>query len=334
MKFPAAVALSVILTMGAACDAVQAPAVIPTLMQLPTDTPTATASPPAPTADAATELPQPSAIDATATDGAVRATWTPTETATALPLPTETPTVTPSLTITPTPTYTPSATFTPSATPTASPEPRALSGLIELALRATILPATVVAPPVMQSPLIQPPPQLIAPGIMPSPVRAACPVAPGGSFGALYQGDGTVANLLGCPVGGKYTLVTAVQMFERGGMLYISGQPGAIYALFSDGRFQRFDDTFVEGVDPERGAESPPVGLVAPVRGFLKVWQSSPTVRAALGWGVTEEAGNESRLLNFERGRMIYLPQRNQTVVLVDDPGGASGNWRMLQGGA
>src|SRR5690606_31559392 len=154
------------------------------------------------------------------------------------------------------------------------------------------------------------------------------------SFGALYVSDAAIAGLLGCPVGSEYRLVTAVQMFERGGMLYISGQPGVIYALYSDGRFQRFDDTFVEGVDPEHGSESPPVGLVAPIRGFLKVWQSNPPVRAALGWGITEELGNESRLLNFERGRMVYLPQRDQTVVLIEDPGGVSGSWRMLQGGA
>jgi hypothetical protein len=32
----------------------------------------------------------------------------------------------------------------------------------------------------------------------------------------------------------------------------------------------------------------------------------------------------------FDRGRAIFLPQRGETYLLNDDPGGATGAWRTL----
>lgn len=307
-----------------ACGPDGLPVVVPTLMDLPTQT----AAPPTLTPDVAL----PSSNTALPTDSPVVPTDTPTATATVLTItvtatqpPTETPSVTPSLTITPTPTYTPSATWTITPTYTPTEPPSALSGLVALALQATVLPQAI-APPV------QPQPQPLLPQ---APVAAAPPCAspPAGSFGIVYASDPTNAALLGCPLSGEYSVITAVQTFERGMMVYVSGQPGVIYALYTSGTFRRYTDTFVEGVDPEQSGESAPPGFLVPIRGFLKVWTSNPDVRAGLGWAITEEAGHESRVLQFERGRMIYLPQRNQTIVLGEDAGGETGTWRAVQGG-
>lgn len=304
-------ALPVLLLLLAACGPGTGPAVVPTLMAFPTDAPPTTT--PVVTASR-TPLP----------------TWTSTVTPSATPTssptdpPSQTPTVTPSLTITPTPTFTPSATFTVTPTPTPTEEAQALSGLVALAMRATILPATF-APPNQGLPQ----PATTAPLAPPS-----CGSLPTSGFLSLYASDQTLAAQLGCPAGSDYNVVTAVQTFERGMMVYVSGQPGTIYALFNNGAFRRYTDTYTAGADPETSGETPPAGFLTPLRGFLKVWSSYPDVRANLGWGITQEAGNESRVLQFDRGRMIFLPQRNQTVVLLETAATDTGTWRVLSGGA
>jgi hypothetical protein len=285
-------------------------------MQLPTDLPTNTpdsSASPTPLAtwtETATLLPS--------------ATDTPTMTPTGTLPPTLTPTVTPSLTITPTPTYTESSTPTITPTPTPTEAPRALNGLIALALQAT-----VIAQPTV--PLVQ---QLVQPVVpQPGQVTAICANPPTGGFGVPYASDPALASQLGCPIGSETSAITAVQAFERGMMVYVSGQPGTIYALFNTGAFRRYTDTFIEGADPERSGETAPTGLLTPVRGFLKIWSGNPDVRSNLGWAVNDEAGNESRILQFERGRMIYLPQRSQTLSLLETPGSDTGTWRVIQGG-
>jgi hypothetical protein len=95
-----------------------------------------------------------------------------------------------------------------------------------------------------------------------------------------------------------------------------------------DGRFRRFDDTWAPGIDPEGGGETPPLGLIEPKRGFGKVWRLFPDVRSLLGWAINEEVGGTASTLPFERGRAIALPQRNETILLIDDPGSQMGTWR------
>ena len=310
--------LPVLLLLCAACGPGGVPAVVPTLMELPTD------PPPTATPDATlTRTPLPT-WTSTVTPSA-SPTPTATLAATLVPTATATPSVTPSLTITPTPSLTASATWTVTPTPTPTEPAQALSGLVELALRATILPATF-APPNQTLP--------IAPATAPVAAIPSCASLPTSGFLTPYLSDPALAAQLGCPAGTDFNAVTAVQTFERGMMVYVSGQPGTIYALFNNGAFHRYTDTYSAGADPETSGETPPAGFLTPLRGFLKVWNTHPDVRGNLGWAITEEAGNESRLLQFERGRMIFLPQRNQTVALLETAGADTGAWRVLAGGA
>lgn len=115
-------------------------------------------------------------------------------------------------------------------------------------------------------------------------------------------------------------------------MVYVQGSPGSIYVLTLDGRFRRYDDTWVSGVDPESWGGVPPLGLIEPKRGFGKVWHNIPEVQALLGWGINEEAGATSSLLPFDHGRAITLPQRGDTILLIDDSGGQTGMWRSMPG--
>jgi hypothetical protein len=291
--------VSIILLMAAcSAGAPQGAANLPTLAQFPTATMTETSPPTLP------------------------ATFTLTPTDTDTPTPTFSPTlsVTPSATITETATATPTdtATFTP-----APPDNEAINLLVELAVQATILPPDFLA--------------AITPGVVQvvTPPSVTCPFPPPGGFGAVYLADATLAQQIGCAVGQPPVAVSAnsaSQLFERGSMIWLQGAPALIYALFNSGRFQRFDDTYNPSADPFTGGETPPSGLREPVRGFGKVWRQYPNVRGDLGWALTDETGGSATVLRFDRGQMLYLPQRGEILALVEDAGGLTGSWRSFAG--
>jgi hypothetical protein len=80
----------------------------------------------------------------------------------------------------------------------------------------------------------------------------------------------------------------AFQAFERGYMIWLASNQ--IYVLFNGGAWDLYHDAYVEG-ETIPIAETPPQGLVAPVRGFGKLWSRYPAVRQGLGWGLQEEQG-------------------------------------------
>ncbi len=332
-----------LLILLAACSATPT-VVVPTLQVLPSLTPSPTLAP----SDLPTLTAPPSATTVPSS--------TASETATLVPTNTETPTLTPSLTFTPsntvteTPTATETASFTPSltitntVTPTpspsftASPELDSLGMLALLSERATVLPPEMLYNPPTLTAVAYAAQTLVAASSAPAPPADAglatlpppnvvCAAPPPD---ALSAADPALTGSLGCPTGQVFTTTTAVQSFEHGSMIYVQGSPGSIYVLTLDGRFRRFDDTWVSGVDPETGGETPPLGMIEPKRGFGKVWRANLDVRGSLGWGITEEEGASSALLLFERGRAVFLPQRGETYLLIDDPGGATGSWRTL----
>lgn len=287
-----------VLTACAGNPVPQAAADLPTLAELPTLTATETGAP-----------------SATPT-----ATLPATHTQTATITPSATASVTPSVTITDTPSR------TPTSTPSPTPRQGALFLLAQVAENATVLPQEFRAPGV--TPL--PTGASQSPLPIGTPLPVTCSELPPGGFGIIFFGTPSLAASIGCPSGAVTTSDSAVQPFEHGAMIWMGG--GAIYALYNDGRFQRFDDTFDPAVDPDSGGEVPPAGLVEPVRGFGKVWRSYPDVRSGLGWGNAPEIGGSAALQRFERGWMIDLSQRSDIVVLAEDPGGQSGTWQSHSG--
>ncbi len=161
-----------------------------------------------------------------------------------------------------------------------------------------------------------------------------CPTIPGGAIGVLVQSDPSIAGAIGCPLAAAATTASsAYQPFQNGVMIWISSlgthpQP-VIYALFSNGTYQRFNDTFAEGIDPESGGAVPPPGLLEPVRGFGKVWRENQAARDTLGWALTTEAGGTAEILRFERGEIIRVPQAGQTYIMIT---GAPGTWSARTG--
>jgi len=250
---------------------------------------------------------------------------TATETATSTPtvLVSNTFTVTPSATITDTPTPTATNTPLPSDTPFPTADNEGLMALVQLAAKATVLPPNLL--PALQPTVPGAVLGATAPAVMPT-----CTTPPSGGFAAVYNSDPALASQMGCPLG-VVSFASASQTYQMGEMLWMAGPPQAIYALFSTGRFQRYDDTFNAAVDPATGGETAPAGLIVPMRGFGKVWRTFAEVHA-LGWAMTDELGGQSTAQIFERGQMVYFPQRGMIFVLITDNGGLSGGWRAVPG--
>jgi hypothetical protein len=284
--------LLVVVVLLAACapGTPQAVGDLPTLADLPTLTPTLSETP----------------------------SLTPTASLTATVTATITPTLPPTITVTPSATITDTPTHTPSPTSTPTPNQGPLNLLLEIAARTTVLP---------QAMLPTTDPQVVSPANPQLP--ASCPELPAGGFGTLFLSTPVLIPQIGCPVGGVSNLNSAMQTFERGTMVWVSGP---IYVLFGDGRYRRFDDTFNAATDPASGGEVAPPGLVEPVRGFGKVWRNNPDVRSGLGWGTTDETGGSATVQRFAAGWMLDLTQRGDVLVLVEDPTGLAGTWQALAG--
>ena len=81
------------------------------------------------------------------------------------------------------------------------------------------------------------------------------------------------------------------------------------------------------------GGQTPPPGLVEPIRGFGKVWRNDPALASRLGWALAGEQGVTLTLQSFERGVAVYVPTLNLIYVLADDgPGAPAGSWRSVAG--
>jgi hypothetical protein len=295
---------------------------LPTLAQLPSDSPTQVSQ------NSDTNIAQRPTLPATFTPTATL-THTPTITATG------TPSVTASATITDTPSP------TQTDLPTVPPQERPLTGLLEIALQATILPTNYVVPNyegievAIASATVGS--TAIPVGTVIAPLAtvgnaANCAYFPPAGFGIIYANNPDIASQLGCPSENPPNVLSvpsASENFQTGVMLWLNGE---IYALYNTGSYQYFVDTFVAGTDPEFSSEVPPSGLLTPVRGFLKVWSQNAAVRANLGWATSNESGSQASVLYFQNGVMVSLPASGVVWVLIGGRG--NGTWRTLVGSA
>lgn len=158
------------------------------------------------------------------------------------------------------------------------------------------------------------------------PAAFLCSIPVGNSFTGLWQ-RADVSNRLGCPIGGVYNNFSAEEGFQHGAMLWRQNN-GAIYAIYNDGKWDSFADTFVTGSDPDYAcgaAASPP----SPRRGFSKVWCNHETVRTKLGFAIEPEIGYCiqggrpcEEFQDFAGGFMFYSRRTNSATVLFND-----GSW-------
>jgi hypothetical protein len=187
----------------------------------------------------------------------------------------------------------------------------------------------VPTPPAIITPVITIPANVTPVVTLPPPMRVCTPPA-ATSFQQILNTHPSLSAALGCPTGidphvtpDAWEVQTAFQPFEHGMMIW-SNKIGyydrpVVYVLSENGSYQRYDDTFQDGVDPESGGEIPPAGLFEPIRGFGKVWRENPGVRSALGWATAPEIGGPGRFQIMENGAMIWLSETGYTYVFHRD---------------
>ncbi len=149
------------------------------------------------------------------------------------------------------------------------------------------------------------------PGVTPPPASGATPACVRQFFGSGSARDAALLRayeqvafrvVLGCPRTAVRDVRGAFQRMERGEMAWVNlAERGAevpytlanrlIYAVFAGPTYQRYNDTWVAGLDPMRPTVRPPrSGLYAPWGGFGKLWINDSTVRDRIGWAVESEA--------------------------------------------
>jgi hypothetical protein len=97
---------------------------------------------------------------------------------------------------------------------------------------------------------------------------------------------GTPPDGIGCAAAEGRSVSAVMQPFERGYMIWQS-DTRQIYVLYNGGSAGRYQDTWVQGETSDTG--TPPTGLIAPERGFGKIWVAQIGVRDNLGWAIGQE---------------------------------------------
>lgn len=179
--------------------------------------------------------------------------------------------------------------------------------------------AATVVPPPTATPAVTAAPTAVAPRTAtagPAAV-AECRSKPVRSFGKIYSENPNVARPLGCPLEPEKAGFSAEQFFQQGYMFWRS-DTRQIYAITNNGRWAVFPDTFTEGEPTPVPTAPPPPGLMAPVRGFGKIWWAQKDVRESLGWAMSPERGFDGAVQVFERGAMLWSDGRFIFVLFSD----------------
>jgi hypothetical protein len=164
-----------------------------------------------------------------------------------------------------------------------------------------------------------------------------CNSLPVRGFGKVWAEHPQTAVNLNCPSEPRETIIqSAVQHFEHGTMVWLNQDTRggkAIYVLFDDGTFARFDDTWDES-QPATHNQNPPAGRYEPVRGFGKVWfeGTGARVRERLGWATDLEKGGAGARQRFNNGSMYWMEPSNQILALYEFTpyGGPTARWQLF----
>ncbi|MBI5650679.1 MAG: Ig-like domain-containing protein [Chloroflexi bacterium] len=141
-----------------------------------------------------------------------------------------------------------------------------------------------------------------------------------------------------CPQSAAASTPAAEQAFQNGRMIWLKElrvgdvvSANVILVLFSDGSFNRFTDTWVEGMPELDTSIAPPSGVLQPVRGFGKVWRENSNVRNKIGWATASEKGFTS---TWQAQMRESLPSAGNLKILdgkvIEVLGDPSGAWKFV----
>ncbi|HLA41906.1 MAG TPA: hypothetical protein VJZ27_00630, partial [Aggregatilineales bacterium] len=138
-----------------------------------------------------------------------------------------------------------------------------------------------------------------------------------------------------CPEAPAAEIHAAYETFEGGNMIWRS-DTDSIYVFYGNGQFAVFPDTFEEG-ESINITGTPPDGLLAPVRGFGKVWAENPLMQDALGWATQGELGYTMIVQREASGARVsrtYITLFDGRVIFQSTAGTgvtAGGTWGYVQ---
>ena len=148
---------------------------------------------------------------------------------------------------------------------------------------------------------------------------------PNGLFAERWKASPAVQAQLGFAQSEfQVSTAGALQQFEHGVMFWRQ-DTASLYALFNDGSWQSWPDTFVEGQAEFDPALVPPAARLQPIRGFGKVWRSETGVQEALGWALAQETAADVTFQNFERGMFVQV--KGVVYLLLQEAPGV-GSWK------
>jgi len=120
-----------------------------------------------------------------------------------------------------------------------------------------------------------------------------------------------------CPLEPPILMNQVEQRFEGGLLLWLENSSEILVFYDDDNEpsWERFPDTFVEGVSPVQDDTivAPPERL-QPIRGFGLVWREQPEVRARLGWAMEPELGYDGTM-QVSEDNTLYLRERTGGII-------------------
>jgi hypothetical protein len=212
------------------------------------------------------------------------------------------------------------AAATPTMTPTLAPPPTKAPTATAKAVAVTQAAATATATLTATS----------TPGPTPT-LRPPAPTAtPGACRQANDQEKAILATVpqLSCVTSEEQTLWMARQPFQHGQMIWRSDEP-AIYVLYNDGTYTRYEDQWTEGQQISDPTLNAPEGAMQPTRGFGRIWREQlGGVKGAnvprIGWATEEEKGMNAAVQQWKGGQLFRI--NAQTLVLLN-----TGTWQTVK---
>jgi hypothetical protein len=176
-------------------------------------------------------------------------------------------------------------------------------------------------------------PVAATPSNAPAPTQPAAPTGPTltplppatlppqGDFATWWAEDAALQQSLGLArIERPVSLQVVSQPFEQGLMVWRSDDR-RIYALFADGTWASYPDSFREGELERDPNIYTPGELLQPVRGFGRLWRSDNALQERIGWATREEEPSLASVQFFDSGAILRVGTR--AYALIE---GASGN--------
>jgi hypothetical protein len=173
---------------------------------------------------------------------------------------------------------------------------------------------TPVPPPTATPP--SPTATPVGPTATPTTVPS-CGITPILGFGQVWNAHADVRTRLGCPTEPEISTWSAEQTLISGYMFW-RGDLRLIYALYDNGTWESFVDTWYEGDLEWDPTIIPPAGYIQPKRGFGKVWREQAGVKDKLSWASAEERGLHATWQGYDGGMMLWSAAHGVFVLYND----------------